>query len=701
MTKHSRSWRAGTAALLLAAGCGDSRDPSFVESLGGPADEAARPGPATARWDVVDLLREAALFSDHPSDGGGRAWLDPPVSEPVPAASPARFGLHFEVGPLGIAPGGAVYLQVSPFWDWSTPQVVDASAPGFTEISSDPADLEWEAETLDQGLLALVNTGEAWPPGARFSLDYGAGIAGALTDRYAERDSRFWFAVDGDGDGHRRLLDDSPAVDVAAGAPVELQLTAPSLVRPGERFRLSAAWLDAQRNAGTHWTGDLHWEERPAGLELPESVRVEAADRGAVWIEGVAREPGLYRLALRAGDRLARANPLQVDARAPRVLWADLHGHSGLSDGTGTPEDYYTYARDVSALDVAALTDHDHWGMQPLAEHAELWERIRAATRSFHDPGRFVTLLGFEWTSWIHGHRHVLWFGDAGAVVDSLAEASDSPEELWAALDAQGETALTFAHHPAGGPVAVNWDVPPHPRYEPVTEIVSIHGSSEAADSPGPIYDPVPGHYVRDALDRGYRLGFVGSGDSHDGHPGAYGRDPVEGGVAAILAEERSREAVLQALRERRVYATNGPRILLRTALDDVPMGGTLELAPGELRSGALFVRAVGVEPLDRIELIRSGRVIDGLDLEGQLEVALHREVEGLTAGEYVYVRVVQRDGGAAWSSPIFAEAQRAPAQVPEPAETNPAPPPSALLELPDRPAPPTRRAQEDPPHAS
>jgi len=33
-----------------------------------------------------------------------------------------------------------------------------------------------------------------------------------------------------------------------------------------------------------------------------------------------------------------------------------------LSDGTGTPEDYFAYARDVAALDVIALTDHDHWG---------------------------------------------------------------------------------------------------------------------------------------------------------------------------------------------------------------------------------------------------------------------------------------------------------------------------------------------------
>ena len=59
----------------------------------------------------------------------------------------------------------------------------------------------------------------------------------------------------------------------------------------------------------------------------------------------------------------AESNPMLVTREGPRILWGDLHGHSNFSDGTGLPEDYYRYARDVAALDVAALTDHDHWGI--------------------------------------------------------------------------------------------------------------------------------------------------------------------------------------------------------------------------------------------------------------------------------------------------------------------------------------------------
>jgi hypothetical protein len=48
--------------------------------------------------------------------------------------------------------------------------------------------------------------------------------------------------------------------------------------------------------------------------------------------------------------------------------------------------------------------------------------------------------------------------------------------------------------------------------------------------------------------------------------------------------------------------------------------------------------------------------VVDSIPTEGRLDVALQRIVEGLRPGEYLYVRAVQEDGGAAWSSPIFLE---------------------------------------------
>jgi hypothetical protein len=648
-----------TPVLALALACGSAEDgPPDPAELGAerPAPETVRDGPPTALWETVDALRESASAHYDVSDGGGRAWLvRGPDQKPYAVSNtPDRFEIFYEVGPHGIAPGGTVYFQVSPFWEWTTPQVLGPDQRGYTEVTAESPEIELHAETLDRQLLGIEVTGRALVEGDRIRIVYGAGMAGAMPDRYAERDSAFWIAVDGDGDGTRRFLVDSPTIDVRPGPAAGLVIQVPTLVRPGERFAVTLAVIDAWRNTGLEIEADVELEAPPE-LGLPDSVHFAPEDGGRQRVHGVAEKAGTYRLVARASGREVQSNPMVVSAEGPRVLWGDLHGHSNYSDGTGVPEDYFVYARDVSGLDVAALTDHDHWGILPLVDHPALWQGIQEQTRAFHEPGRFVTLLGFEWTSWIHGHRHVLYFGDEGPLVDSVAPETDSPQALWSALE--GQSALTFAHHSAGGPIATNWEVPPDPHFEPITEIVSIHGSSEAADSPNPIYDPVPDHFVRDVLGRGYRLGFIGSGDRHDGHPGAYQVDPPQGGLAAILSEERTREGVLDALRARRVYATNGPRMLMRFALGGHGMGSEISVAAegkdGEL-AGPLFVQVIAQEPLHRIELIRSGAVVDGVLTEGRLEVTLHREIDGLRPGESLYVRAVQEDDGTGWTSPIF-----------------------------------------------
>ncbi len=646
------------ACALL--GCGRGGEPAAPP----PSDDEranegpARAGPATAKWEIVDMLRESQAAGFHASDGGGRAWLETAEPERPAASSPGRFRIAFEVGPLGIATGGAITLQVSPFWGWSTPQVEAPDEPGYTEVHCDAPEVELEPLTLGEQLLGILVRGRPLAAGERVQIDYGAGPEAATTDRFAELGSRFWIAVDGDGDGRRKLLPDPPGVDIRAGPPARLVVHVPGVARPGEEVAVSLAVLDAGASAGVAFDGEIALAaSSPAVLVVPASARITPRDAGVVRIAAAAREPGLVWVEASGPDDLtARSNPILVTRDGPRVLWADLHGHSALSDGTGTPAQYLRYARDVAALDVVALTDHDHWGMVPLDASPQTWRAIQTATEAFHEPGRFVTLGGYEWTSWIYGHRHVLYFEDDRPLFSSLDARYESPLQLWQALE--GRRALTFAHHSAGGPIAIDWSIPPDPRFEPVTEIVSVHGSSESPDTTLPIYDAVEGNWVRDALARGYRLGFVGSGDSHDGHPGLAQLDsPSGGGLAAILSEDRTREGVLAALRARRTYATNGPRILLRAALGPHPMGSIVPLPEGETLDAPLFVHAIGTGPIARVELVRSGAVVDGMDVEGRLEVALERPVEGLRPGDYVYVRVVQEDGGAAWSSPVFLEA--------------------------------------------
>jgi hypothetical protein len=598
-------------------------------------------------------MRRARAAPHHASDGGGRAWieLEPGKAAQAVASSLARWTLIYEVGPAGIAQGGAVRFLGSPYFNWSKPQTLDPMSPGYTtvECTVDGVRLDVETRPTLHVVQAIVRE-RALAAGDRLRVVYGAGSALARVDPFAEREARLWLSVDGNGDGVSAIVYDSPTVEILPGAAARMSLLLPSTAQPGESVRLHVALLDRIGNVATGFRGTVQLETRLGGVHEIEF----APEHGGVRIvELVAQEMGVERVEGSVKGIQGTSNPLLVETHAPRVLWGDLHGHSNLSDGTGRPEDYLAYARDVAGLDVVALTDHDHWGILFLDEHPELVERIARATQAANEPGRFVTLLGYEWTNFVHGHRHVLAFGDELPLHSWVDPACETPTQLWGAL--RGKDVLTFAHHSAGGPVPTNWDFAPDPELEPVTEITSVHGVSEADDTAQTIYSAWPGNFVRDALGRGYRLGFVGSGDGHDGHPGLTAIATGQGGLAAILSEERTRGAVKQALRGRRVYATNGPRIVLRAAIEETRMG-EIAPAPASGTLSKLYVRALACAPLEHIDVIRSGEVVLRLDGTGQMEVETVQELADLRAGEWVYVRAVQADDGMAWSSPIYFE---------------------------------------------
>ncbi len=656
--------------LLLwagATGCDSATDPQQseqAEPVSWVSEEERAAGPPHARWDMVAQLREDRAAERHPSDGAGRAWLEEVDGQP-PTATAGRAGswaVIYEAGPLGIAEGGVIGLQVSPFWGWSTPQTRAPEGLGYTTVEpfDEAAGLLLTAATWGDGLLGIEIGGRDLQPGERLRIHYGAGTAGARADRYAEGASRLWITIDGDGDGVRGLLDDSPTIRVLPGPPAGLMLSLPGTLVPGERGLLTIAAVDGEGNAGVELSGTVELEVLPPGLEIERRAQMGPDDQGRVQLSFAAPEEGLYRVRARGpGGLMGQSNPLLVSDKVPRIHFGDLHGHSALSDGTGEPEDYFRYAREVAGLDFAALTDHDHWGMRFLDERPDLVDRIMEAGRSHHEPGEFVTIHGYEWTSWIHGHRHVLFFEDGLEVFSSLDPRTEHPRDLWEAL--RGRAVITVPHHSAGGPIPTDWSIPPDPELEPLVEVTSVHGVSEAPDAPGSIYSAVEGAFARDALDRGYRLGFMGGGDSHDGHPGLAWLSSNQGGLVAVLDAELSRAGLLEALRNRRCYATNGSRTLLFTTLDGQPMGSVLE--PSSTRSLVLF--AVGDAPLAAVDIVRSGRITQQVEGADQLLVQATVDLQDLQAGEYVYVRVRQRNGGLAISSPFFVSGEAATLQSP------------------------------------
>lgn len=600
--------------------------------------------PATANRATWREMWEDKQIPRSPADGGGRVRLiDPP--DALVVGQSTELTLEFEVGAHGIAQGGAVVFLGSPFWGWSPPQSEMEGAPGYTLVSG-PEGVSFELQSVAQMLVASVQ-GRALVAGERVRFVYGAAST-ARTDRFSER-SPLWMGVDGDGDGVRAMLPDPVTLRVVAGPPALLVPTLPSAVAPDEPFELELAATDALGNAPVQIDGYVSVQST-GDLGLPTKVRWPS--NGILTLTGRAASAGIYWVTVEGpGQLIGRSNPMVVRAGAPPIRWADLQVHTSMSDGTGDPAEVLRYARQIAGLDAVAITDHDHWGPLFLDDHPDLFEQIARATEEAYRPGEFVTVHGYEWTSWLFGHRHVLSFGAPLPMWSSLNEASDTPRELHDLLATRSDT-VVIRHHPAGGPVPIDWSFPMDPSLEPVVEVSSVHGQSESQSLPGAIYNAFPDAFIDRQLAKGVRFGMIGSTDGHDGHPGLSQIASGHGGLAALEGASLTRASMLETIRARRVYATNGPRIVLRFTGNDLPMGSLLPAG----RDIALSLRVVGTAPIDRVELVTREGIMATAHGDGGLLMHAAWTLDAPAPGELAYVRVIQVDGGLAWSSPIFVD---------------------------------------------
>ncbi|WHI46075.1 DUF3604 domain-containing protein [Microbulbifer sp. VAAF005] len=273
------------------------------------------------------------------------------------------------------------------------------------------------------------------------------------------------------------------------------------------------------------------------------------------------------------------------------------------------------------------------------------WSAIVDAAERHNNPGTFTSFIGWEWSSTPTGanlHRVVVSPDGADKAKQYLpfgADQSQYPEDLWHWLDETskrtGSEFIAIPHNSnvskgymfaettlRGEPIDTQY-ARTRMRWEPLVEITQIKGDSEthstlSPDDPFADFENYPfylqadpesyrvakGDFVRSALRSGleiqkkigvnpYKLGFVGSTDSHTGMStaeennfwGKFAHDSVPSskrtntviggtkatgwnmsasGLAAAWAEENTRESLFAAFKRREVYATTGPRIQVR-----------------------------------------------------------------------------------------------------------------------------------------
>jgi len=608
------------------------------------------------------VLPDESMYTASPADGGGRVRVAPGV---VTAGRPCTLTFVYTAGEKGIAQGGGVLMYVTQYWYWSPPQDRAPESAGYVTVDGNTrATLETEVDPRNQTVLARVVKGRL-AAGDTIRIVYGdtsngaSPQAAARADRYAEHREGFFFKVDGDGDGFFTPIAGQPHFDIRAQDAVRLVVFGPSRVAIGAPIELRISALDASNNLADSFRGAINLTFNPGLLSGPSVATIRPDDGGSIGVTLTAAAAVMAKVRAATDDTAIApgvSNTIVLYDGVPgryQLYWADLHIHGNLSDGTGTPQDIYHYARNVARLDVSALTEHDHWGYLPLEDNDAGWRAVRRTAERYNQNGRFVTFCGYEWTNWTWGHQHVL-FADCGdAVIWSWCnKKSNDPLKLWKRL--AGLDCITIPHHPGGGPVPTCWKYY-DPTFQPVVEVVSVHGISERMGQPGGIYAPEASGMVQSALARGYRLGMIGSGDTHDGHPALGTPDMPPPGLAGIYAEDLTGQAILDAVRTRRVYATNGCRAILRFHSGRTPMGGVIALhdraAPRRFQ-----ITIVGDAPIAQVTMVKNNRDVADLPGDGFLFSRSWQDTAPAESGDYYYARIGQIDGGMIWSSPIWVE---------------------------------------------
>lgn len=344
------------------------------------------------------------------------------------------------------------------------------------------------------------------------------------------------------------------------------------------------------------------------------------------------------------------------------LFWGDFHVHSDMSvclRRTDPPmHDVYANQRDFEKLDFTAITDHGYNFDPPQ------WAHNGEQVRLHHDPDRFLTFLGEEWTSsrnpppqpdqpvaagntQRYGHRNLIFLNPHHPDFYDAFDGDISPADLWKKL---GPTEFICIPHQLAdwrgkgrGNPPTDWSFVDEHR-QPVAEIFQARQSYEYFGCPrqSPDGAPFAGHYyLQDAWAKGVVIGVIASPD----HGGGRGR-------VGVWARELTREAIFAAVRARHTFGTSGAKIGLLFQQGEHLMGDKVEGRPA---NPVFQFQATAMHPLQEVVIFRNNEIVHRLEPGAKTVQFEWRDPAPPEADRlWYYARAHGEDNELAWSSPIW-----------------------------------------------
>lgn len=312
------------------------------------------------------------------------------------------------------------------------------------------------------------------------------------------------------------------------------------------------------------------------------------------------------------------------------IYWANLHSHTELSDGQGMVDEAYRYARDSANIDVLAITDHTHY----LTNNG--YQYTRNIAQQFTEPGQFVALAGQEFGS-LGAFGHFSTFE-----ADMLYPYSMNGLELFYDWTFEHKAISQFNHPRTGdfNSLAFNRN---GNKYATMIEIVNGSGTYT------PYYEEL---YIL-ALNNGWHIAPVANQDNHRKKWGnattTSGQIPLTG----IWADTLSKEKILDAMLNKRVYGVEvkpaNDRIYLRDfSIANTKMGDVYYTTDKNI---IIKLAVDAINDFAKIYLYRNGIISDSVLVDtNYLNITF---TDTMTNG-YYFIKGIQQDGDRFWTAPIW-----------------------------------------------
>lgn len=327
------------------------------------------------------------------------------------------------------------------------------------------------------------------------------------------------------------------------------------------------------------------------------------------------------------------------------VYFGQLHAHTNLSDGAGSVEEAFDYASKVENLDFFAVTDHSDSFDNADAGAIDTdgagistgWAAGKQAAASVTN-GNFVGLFGFEMT-WPEDKQlgHISTFNTPGWQTRDQADFENVPtalEHYYKALTTVPGSVSQFNH-----PDIIHGDFERFdhysPEYDEVISLLEIAGEDGAVDC----------EYYHLALDKGWHVAPTNNQNNHNGQWGDASRART-----VILAETLTEKALYDAMKDRRVYATQDSDLTVYYTLNGAVMGSILPKS--EEAEITVFLSDPTDEAIGNVEVVADGGEVIDSAYVGTPSQVLELPVPG--GYSYYYLRVTQPDGDVAVTAPVW-----------------------------------------------